>query len=71
MLRSVHTDRFDSYFVSDFDVGSMRMYSNIIGIGIEQCECTVKHSQSWIFGQYSLSDDSGDPWLLCTTLSSL
>ena len=47
MLRSVHTDRSDSYFVSDFDVGSIGTYSNIIGIGhfigigIGQCECTV------------------------------
>ena len=47
-LRSVHTDRSDSYFVSDFDVGSIGTYSNIIGIGhfigigIGQCECTVK-----------------------------
>ena len=46
-LRSVHTDRSDSDFVSDFDVGSIGMYSNIIGIGhfirigIGQCECTV------------------------------
>ena len=47
ILRSVYTDRSDSYFVSDFDVGSIGTYSNIIGIGhfigigIGQCECTV------------------------------
>ena len=46
--RSVHTDRSDSDFVSDFDVGSIGMHSNIIGIGhfigigIRQCECTVR-----------------------------
>ena len=43
VLRSVHTDRADS----DFDVGPIGMYSNIIGIGhfigigIGQCECNV------------------------------
>ena len=30
---SVHTDRSDFDFVSGFDVGSIGMYSNIIGIG--------------------------------------
>ena len=52
---NVHTDLSDSDFASDFDVGSMGMYSNIIvighfiGIGIGQCECTVNYIKGQIF----------------------